>query len=399
MAGRVPLRGRHGVLAFCPRHQNILLRTLIYELDPGTASAYLPGLPAYILFMCLRYTDYLDDEKAVRSFLNGALQKIFYHVKKNSCNIEIVILWLANVCRLLHTIKQYGGEQKFQTQNTPEQTAQSLLHFDLADYVQLIGDVAIRIIRTATRSMQYCIQHLIEDALLTPATSLLPLPNNKNQRRRSSVFVRELKGPLERPQKLDLLLHRLSTYNDWLKRHAVDSELTNQIWQQIFWFISAEALRVLLERSDLCSWTIGARIRCNVHELEEWIWKNHDGNALTLDSLLPIIQVSHLLQTRKMLCDASAICAMVDCLTIAQVETVLCNYSPEGPLEQKPSTALVTRVRERLMDKREATENEFSLHLYSEQELPLILPFNPSSIRLNDITIPDAFRLYMVYFL
>lgn len=33
----------------------------------------IPGLPAYILFMCIRHADYLNDEAKLKSLMNGVI--------------------------------------------------------------------------------------------------------------------------------------------------------------------------------------------------------------------------------------------------------------------------------------------------------------------------------------
>lgn len=36
----------------------------------------IPGLPAYILFMCVRHADYLNDDQKVRSLLTSTINGI-----------------------------------------------------------------------------------------------------------------------------------------------------------------------------------------------------------------------------------------------------------------------------------------------------------------------------------
>jgi myosin V len=50
---------------------------------------------------------------------------------------------LANLCRLLHNLKQYSGETAFQTQNTPKQNEHCLKNFDLTEYRGILSDIAI----------------------------------------------------------------------------------------------------------------------------------------------------------------------------------------------------------------------------------------------------------------
>lgn len=47
------------------------------ELKPrGVAVNLIPGLPAYILFMCLRHADYANDDQRVSTLLNSSINAI-----------------------------------------------------------------------------------------------------------------------------------------------------------------------------------------------------------------------------------------------------------------------------------------------------------------------------------
>lgn len=122
----------------------------------------IPGLPAYILFMCLRHADYANDDQRVSTLLNSSINAIknvlkvrdshrqkmqeyestemtvkhLYikniaqillkkHLLKDTLNLfnnnrlslqkrgdfETISFWLANTCRFLHCLKQYSGEE------------------------------------------------------------------------------------------------------------------------------------------------------------------------------------------------------------------------------------------------------------------------------------------------
>lgn len=43
----------------------MLINFYFLELRPETALKLLPGLPAYIVFMCVRYYDFAKEEKRV----------------------------------------------------------------------------------------------------------------------------------------------------------------------------------------------------------------------------------------------------------------------------------------------------------------------------------------------
>ena len=89
----------------------VLLLFVTSDLKPRQASAHIPGLPAYILFMCIRHTDYMNDDDKVRSLLSNGISSIKKIVKKKQEDVEVISVWLANTCRLLHNLKQYSGEK------------------------------------------------------------------------------------------------------------------------------------------------------------------------------------------------------------------------------------------------------------------------------------------------
>lgn len=60
------------------------------ELKPRLAITFLPGLPSYVLFMCIRYADVLNDDERVRSLLNKSVQSVKRLIKV-SLKYEILI--------------------------------------------------------------------------------------------------------------------------------------------------------------------------------------------------------------------------------------------------------------------------------------------------------------------
>lgn len=59
----------------------------------------LPGLPAYILMMCIRHTDYINDDEKVRSLLTGIINTMKKLIKKKYEDLDTIVLWLANGLR------------------------------------------------------------------------------------------------------------------------------------------------------------------------------------------------------------------------------------------------------------------------------------------------------------
>lgn len=46
------------------------------DVKPSTVSATVPCLPAYILFMCIRHADYINDDQKVESLLTSTINAI-----------------------------------------------------------------------------------------------------------------------------------------------------------------------------------------------------------------------------------------------------------------------------------------------------------------------------------
>ena len=46
------------------------------DLKPKIALSFLPGLPAYVTVMCVRYTDLFNHEERAKWFINSILQAI-----------------------------------------------------------------------------------------------------------------------------------------------------------------------------------------------------------------------------------------------------------------------------------------------------------------------------------
>ena len=50
---------------------------LLTDLKPkGVAVNIIPVLPAYILFMCIRHADYLNDEVKLKSLMNATISGV-----------------------------------------------------------------------------------------------------------------------------------------------------------------------------------------------------------------------------------------------------------------------------------------------------------------------------------
>ncbi|GIY87606.1 unconventional myosin-Va [Caerostris darwini] len=251
-----------GMFEYKKEDEHIIIKNLICDLKPKIAVNLLPGLPAYILFMCVRHTDYINDDKKVCCLLNNAVQAIKRVIKKRHEELDYTILWLANICRLLHNLKQYSGDKAFQTENTPKQNEQCLRNFDLSEYRQVLSDVAVWIYQGVIKLMEERVQPLIVLAILEHE-AIPGISGNKpsGMRGRLSSIAREADSSVDPQAALDTLLRELGAFFKVLSIHGVDPEIITQVYRQLFYFICAGALNNLLLRKDMCHWTKGMQIR------------------------------------------------------------------------------------------------------------------------------------------
>lgn len=100
-----------GMFEFVQQEEARLHRKLIVDLSPNSVADCLPGLPAHVLFMCLRYCDHIGDELRIESLLTGIITNVRKVVQKHQTDDGLIAFWFANTCRFLQNMKQYSGEQ------------------------------------------------------------------------------------------------------------------------------------------------------------------------------------------------------------------------------------------------------------------------------------------------
>ncbi|XP_043264989.1 unconventional myosin-Va isoform X1 [Colletes gigas] len=365
---------------------NIVIRHLVIDLKPRIAVTLLPGLPAYILFMCIRHTDCINDDKKVRQILTTYLNAVKRVVKKRE-DFDSSVLWLSNTLRLLHNMKQYSGDKPFQLENTPRQNEQCLKNFDLSEYRVVLSNVALWIFNNIVTNLKERIQALTVPALLEHE-AITGLDSNKPGRPRSSSMGEE---PESTQQKLEKLLDELSTVYKTLQYHGVDPEIVVQLFKQLFYFMCASALNNLLLRNELCRWTKGMQIRYNLSHLEQW-GRDRQLEPAT-EALQPIIQAAQLLQARKTDEDVNSVCEMCNKLTANQIVKILNLYTPADDFESRVPVSFIKKVQAKLDER---CENNEQLLMDLKYSYPVRFSFNPSDIRLEDIEIPEVLHLPML---
>ncbi|KAM7015382.1 unconventional myosin-Va isoform 3-T3 [Tautogolabrus adspersus] len=375
-----------GMLEYKKEDELKLVKNLILELKPrGVAVNLIPGLPAYILFMCLRHADYVNDDQKVRTLLTSTINSIKKILKKRGDDFETVSFWLANTCRFLHCLKQYSGDEAFMKHNSQRQNEHCLSNFDLAEYRQVISDLAIQIYQQLIKCMENILQPMIVSGMLEHETiqGVSGVKPTGLRKRTSSIAD-------EGTYTLDSILRQLSTFHSTMCQHGTDPELIKQVVKQQFYIIGAVTLNNLLLRKDMCSWSKGMQIRYNVSQLEEWLRDKGLMMCGAKETLEPLIQAAQLLQVKKKTDeDAEAICSMCLALTTSQIVKVLNLYTPVNEFEERVSVAFIRTIQTRLRDRCESPQ----LLMDTKMIYPVTFPFSPSSLALETIQIPGSLNL------
>ncbi|XP_059926780.1 unconventional myosin-Va isoform X1 [Gadus macrocephalus] len=375
-----------GMLEYKRQDELKLVKNLILELKPrGVAVNLIPGLPAYILFMCLRHADYVNDDEKVRTLLASTINCIKKILKKRGDDFETVSFWLANTCRFLHCLKQYSGDEVFMKHNSARQNEHCLSNFDLAEYRQVISDLAIQIYQQLIKCMENILQAMIVSGMLEHETiqGVSGVKPTGLRKRTSSIAD-------EGMYTLESILRQLGAFHSTMCQHGTDPELIKQVVKQQFYIIGAVTLNNLLLRKDMCSWSKGMQIRYNVSQLEEWL---RDKNLMVCgakETLEPLIQAAQLLQVKKKTDeDAEAICSMCHALTTAQIVKVLNLYTPVNEFEERVSVSFIRTIQTRLRGRCESPQ----LLMDTKVIYPVTFPFNPSALALETIQIPSSLNL------
>ncbi|XP_069970718.1 unconventional myosin-Va-like isoform X8 [Penaeus vannamei] len=386
-----------GMFEYDRREEMQIIRVLIYELKPRVAVTFLPGLPAYILFMCIRHTDHINDDEKVRSLLNNIVNGVKRVIKKRHEDLDSTVLWLSNTLRLLHNLKQYSGDKAFQAENTVKQNEQSLKNFDLSEYRQVLSDIAVWIYNGVIKLMEEKVQPLIVPSILEHE-AIAGLSGNKpgGMRGRAGSVARELESPVEPQKALDLLLKEMTQFYRTLAMFGTDPELITQVFRQIFYFICAGSLNNLLLRKDMCHWSKGMQIRYNLSHLEQWTRDMRLHEAGVTDTLAPIIQAAQLLQARKTDDDVNSICDMCDKLSVSQIIKILNLYTPADEFEERVPISFIHKIQNKLQERAEGEQAQATLLMNTKFAFPVRFPFNPSSIHLEDIELPESLNLVML---
>jgi len=170
----------------------------------------------------------------------------------------------------------------------------------------------------------------------------------------------------------------------------VDPEIIKQVFRQLFYYVGANMMNNLLLRKDMCHWSRGMQIRFNLSQLEDWVRLNQLEGSGIVEALENVIQATQLLQVnKKTLEDVDAICEVCSSLNTLQVQKILSMYTPANEYEARVPSSVIRAVVERGHNK---TEPMF-LMIDTAYMYPFTLPFTPSAVSLESLTIPENLNL------
>uniref|UniRef100_A0A8C3EFU9 Myosin VB n=1 Tax=Corvus moneduloides TaxID=1196302 RepID=A0A8C3EFU9_CORMO len=375
-----------GMLEYYKEDEPLLIRNLITDLKPQAVSATVPCLPAYILYMCIRHADYINDDQKVHSLLTSTINGVKKVLKKHHDDFEMTSFWLANTCRLLHCLKQYSGEEGFMTQNTAKQNEHCLKNFDLTEYRQVLGHLSIQIYQQLINIAGGILQPMIVPAVLENE-SIQGLSSVKpmGYRKYSSAVAEG-----DSSYSLDEMIRQLNTFHSIMCDQGLDPEIIQQVFKQLFYMINAVALNNLLLRKDVCSWSTGMQLRFNISQLEEWLRGKNLQQSGAAQTLEPLIQAAQLLQLKKKTSeDAEAICSLCTSLTTQQIVKILNLYTPVNEFEERVTVAFIRNIQKHLQERNDPPQ----LLLDFKHMFPVLFPFNPSAITMDSIHLPASLNL------
>ncbi|XP_070277241.1 unconventional myosin-Vb isoform X1 [Myotis yumanensis] len=375
-----------GMLEYHREDEALLVRNLVTELKPQALAGTVPCLPAYILYMCIRHSDYVNDDLKVHSLLTSTINGIKKVLKKHSDDFEMTSFWLSNTCRLLHCLKQYSGDEGFMTQNTAKQNEHCLKNFDLTEYRQVLSDLSIQIYQQLIKIAEGVLQPMIVSAMLENE-SIQGLSGVKptGYRKRSSSMADG-----DHAYCLEAVIRQMNSFHTVMCDQGLDPEIILQVFKQLFYMITAVTLNNLLLRKDVCSWSTGMQLRYNISQLEEWLRGRNLHQSGAVQTMEPLIQAAQLLQLKKKTPeDAEAICSLCTSLSTQQIVKILNLYTPLNEFEERVTVGFIRTIQAQLQDRNDPQQ----LLLDYKHMFPVLFPFNPSALTMDSIHIPACLNL------
>ncbi|KAL6479557.1 hypothetical protein MHYP_G00129900 [Metynnis hypsauchen] len=272
------------------------------------------------------------------SLLTSTINSIKKILKKRGDDFETVSFWLANSCRFLHCLKQYSGDEQFMKYNSPKQNEHCLSNFDLAEYRQVLSDLAIQIYQQLIKCMENILQPMIVSGMLEHETiqgvsGVKPTGSAEADVQhcgRRDLHTGTPSSDSSTPSTPLCASTALtpSSSNRWSNSSSTSSE------------------------GHCAHGARACRSAGGVAEGQEpdGVWGEGDAGASHPGPL------SCCKSRRRRDEDAEAICSMCNSLTTAQIVKVLNLYTPVNAFEERVSVTFIRTIQNRLRDRKESPQ-------------------------------------------
>uniref|UniRef100_H3A979 Unconventional myosin-Vb n=1 Tax=Latimeria chalumnae TaxID=7897 RepID=H3A979_LATCH len=359
-----------GMLEYSKEDEAHLIHNLIIDLKPQTVSATVPCVPAYLLFMCIRHADYLNDDQKVHSLLTSTINGIKKVLKVKGVCLFFLFFLMKSLIALQQCIEPPTSSccHAFLTQNTPKQNEHCLKNFDLTEYRQVLSDLSIQIYQQLIKVAEGMLQQMIGEM---PAPFGFP----RTVFQYTDIYC------------TDASLFSLSAWYTIMPKLivCVRAILTIKKGQMKFG-VNCHSVKILF----LILWKSGPEPRFNISQLEEWLRGKNLHQSGAAQTMEPLIQAAQLLQVKKKtINDAEAICSMCTALTTQQIVKILNLYTPLNEFEERVTVAFIRNIQAHLQERNDPPQ----LLLDFKHMFPVLFPFNPSSLSMDTLHIPASLNL------
>uniref|UniRef100_A0AAY4CV72 Methyl-CpG binding domain protein 3b n=1 Tax=Denticeps clupeoides TaxID=299321 RepID=A0AAY4CV72_9TELE len=355
-----------GLLECKKRDEGRLIKNLITDLRASLAASLPLGLPAQVLFLCVRQADCSGEPTRAHALCSTSIAAI-----KASLKVP------AHGQTTLMT-KRMGwyGLDNF----VP-------LTFNTSELNRTLSDLCIQAYQQLLSITESRLQSLIVPAVLE--TETIPGLSGSGSklvgsRRRTGSDPRA--AGAEAPSMV-MVLREMSALHTAMNQQELPIRLQEQAFRQITYLLVATALNSLILRKDLCCWNCGLQTRYNLSLLEDWLRARglQEGGAVA--TLEPLIQAAQLLQMSKNSdADAKALVQTCHVLSTQQIVKLLTLYSPQSGAEERVTLNFIRIVQVQL-------ESSYLL-LDVRRVFPVIFPrHTPPLLNAEQLAIPECLKI------
>ncbi|KAM4548595.1 unconventional myosin-Va [Odontesthes bonariensis] len=376
-----------GLLECRKRDETKLIKNLITDIRVDSALSLPPGLPASVLFLCVRQVDCRGDQARARSLCSAAVTAMKAALKKHANDVEMTALWLKNICLLHDLLTQHSPKRALDSDEQVPLTA------DLSDLIRTLSDLCIQAYQQLLSITETRLQNIIVPALLESET-IAGLSSSGVKlgvsRKRAGSDPRPVGG--DAPT-MASVLRELGALHTALTRQLVPQSLIEQAFRKLTYLICASALNNLLLRKDVCSWSRGIQIRYNVSLLEEWLRSRGVQAGGAVATLEPLIQAVQLLQVgKKTEADAKAIVQTCTALSSQKIVKILTLYTPHSDLDERVTLNFIRTVQALLKGRSDKHPPQLLMDL--RRVFPVTFPdLPPPILTAEELVIPDSLKI------